>query len=116
MQIWRVSLAILALAIIAGVRADDFPIKKFGPFTYVVDYEASWSPDSRQISFDSRPTGHSHVFVINAEGGQPRQLTQGNSENGVASWSLDGKWILSWGVFHEPVLPGVKASPEQSAL
>jgi dipeptidyl aminopeptidase/acylaminoacyl peptidase len=52
-----------------------------------------WSPDSRWITFDSRPEGHSHVFIINAEGGQPRQITQGNSENGVASWSPDGNWI-----------------------
>jgi len=52
-----------------------------------------WSPDSKWISFDSRPAGHSEVFVINAEGGQPRQVTQGDSENGVASWSQDGKWI-----------------------
>ena len=52
-----------------------------------------WSPDGREIVFDSRPSGHSHVFVVNAEGGTPRQVTSGDSENGVADWSADGKSI-----------------------
>lgn len=52
-----------------------------------------WSPDGREIVFDSRPQGHSHIFVINGEGGQPRQVTASNSENGVADWSADGKSI-----------------------
>jgi len=52
-----------------------------------------WSPDAREIVFDSRPGGHSHIFVVNAEGGSPRQVTSGNSENGVADWSADGKFI-----------------------
>ena len=55
-----VALSIFASAIIASARADEFPIKKFGPFTYVVDYEASWSPDSRQI-----------VLVSSRHGGVP---------------------------------------------
>jgi len=52
-----------------------------------------WSPDGREIVFDSRPAGHSHLFVIHAEGGQPRQVTSGDSENGVADWSADGQYI-----------------------
>ena len=52
-----------------------------------------WSPDGRELVFDSRPAGHSHIFVINAEGGQPREITSGDSENGVADWSADGQWI-----------------------
>ena len=52
-----------------------------------------WSPDGRELVFDSRPAGHSHIFVINAEGGQPREVTSGDSENGVADWSADGQSI-----------------------
>lgn len=52
-----------------------------------------WSPDGREIVFDSRPAGHSHLFVIHAEGGQPRQVTSGDSENSVADWSADGQYI-----------------------
>jgi len=53
-----------------------------------------WSPDGREIVFDSRPGGHSQIFVINAEGGSPRQVSTGDSENGVADWSADGKAIF----------------------
>ncbi len=28
-----------------------------------------WSPDGRQIAFDSRPSGLSSIYVINASGG-----------------------------------------------
>ncbi len=31
------------------VAADDLPLKKVKPLTYVVDYEPFWSPDSRHI-------------------------------------------------------------------
>jgi hypothetical protein len=49
MRVCFVSLLIFGSAIIASARAEDFPIKKLSPFTWLVDYEASWSPDSRQI-------------------------------------------------------------------
>jgi len=52
-----------------------------------------WSPDSKQIAFDTRFEGHSDIFVIPAEGGNPRRLTEGPSESAVPSWSHDGKWI-----------------------
>jgi len=52
-----------------------------------------WSPDSRQIAFDSRPGDHSQIFVINSEGGQPRQVTQGDFDSAVPSWSVDGQWV-----------------------
>jgi Tol biopolymer transport system component len=38
-----------------------------------------WSPDSKQIVFDSRPTGHSQLMLISAEGGSPVPLTDGKS-------------------------------------
>src|SRR5260370_25360454 len=42
---------------------------------------------------DSRPSGHSHIFGINAEGGHPGQVAGGDAENGVADWSVDDKSI-----------------------
>ena len=39
--------------------------------------------------------GYSHLFVIAAEGGTPRQLTFGPfSETGPLSWSPDGRYVL----------------------
>src|SRR4029079_16716054 len=92
-----VALSIFASAIIASVRADDFPIKKFSLFTYVVDYEAFWSPDSRQIVLISSRHGGMKVHVMNADsashGGDMRQLTFGSDEDDSPTWSPDGKKI-----------------------
>jgi Tol biopolymer transport system component len=52
-----------------------------------------WSPDGRHIAFDSRAETHSAIYVINAEGGSPRRITTGTSDDVVPSWSRDGQWI-----------------------
>ena len=95
MRIGRVLLSIFVLAIVAGARAEDFPIKKFSPFTYVVDYEASWSPDSRQIVLVSSRHGGMKVHVMNADSGSHgsdmRQLTFGSDEDDSPAWSPDWK-------------------------
>lgn len=38
--------------------------------------------------------GHSHVFVIPAEGGTPRQLTQGDFNHGSPEWTPDGEHLI----------------------
>jgi Tol biopolymer transport system component len=52
-----------------------------------------WSPDGQSISFDSNADGNTHIYVIKADGGRPRALTSGASNNFVSSWSADGRWI-----------------------
>lgn len=47
----------------------------------------------RQVAFDSRPEGHSHIFVVSAAGGAPRELTTDNSNDILPRWSADGKFI-----------------------
>jgi Tol biopolymer transport system component len=97
MRIRQVSLAIFASAFVISATAADFPIKKFGPFTWVVDYEASWSPDSRQIVLISSRHGGLKVHVISADsttsGNDMRQLTFGSDEDDSPAWSPDGKKI-----------------------
>ncbi len=59
-----------------------------------------------------RERGYSHVFVISADGGSPRQLTSGSfDEAGPLSWSPDGRELLlaanrTPGWEREPVDPG----------
>jgi Tol biopolymer transport system component/DNA-binding winged helix-turn-helix (wHTH) protein len=55
----------------------------------------SWSPDGKQLAFDSRPRGWSHIFVMNSAGGTPRQVTDGDYNDIIPSWSHDGNWIYS---------------------
>jgi len=52
-----------------------------------------WSPDGRWIAFDARKGQQSAIFVIGANGGQPRRLTEGLEDDSIPSWSVDGHWI-----------------------
>jgi TolB protein len=92
-----VSLSIFVSTIIPSAYADNFPIKKFSAFTWVVDYEAAWSPDSRQIVLISSRHGGMKVHVMNADGASHgsdmRQLTFGSDEDDSPAWSPDGKKI-----------------------
>jgi Tol biopolymer transport system component/DNA-binding winged helix-turn-helix (wHTH) protein len=53
----------------------------------------SWSPGGSQILLDSRIDGHSHIFVIAATGGHPKQITFGDVNDIVPRWSMDGHTI-----------------------
>lgn len=57
-----------------------------------------WSPDGHWIVFDSRScvpgmAGNPDVYLVSADGGQPRRLTTDEAEDVVPSWSHDGQWI-----------------------
>jgi Tol biopolymer transport system component/DNA-binding winged helix-turn-helix (wHTH) protein len=53
-----------------------------------------WSPDSRQLVFDSNAeAAQFEIYTINADGGQPRRLTQNPGSDAIGSFSHDGKWI-----------------------
>jgi len=57
-----------------------------------------WSPDGHWIAYDSRSTdsdraGSAHIYIVSADGGEPRRLTAEICENVIPSWSRDGKWI-----------------------
>ena len=69
----------------------------------------AWSPDGRQLAFDSRPKGHSHIYVTKVEGGVPHAITDGGFNDIVPSWSRDGKWVYfgsnrsgSWQIWKVP--------------
>ncbi len=63
-----------------------------------------FSPDGKQIAFTGQYSGTTQVFVMDADGGVPRQLTfyndvgpmppRGGIDNRVLDWSPDGKEIL----------------------
>ncbi|RPI26939.1 MAG: hypothetical protein EHM61_10145 [Acidobacteria bacterium] len=73
----------------------------------------AWSPDSRLIAYDARPEGHSDIYVVSAEGGPARRITDDTGEDIMPTWSRDGRWIYvtsnrtgSWQVWKTPAEGG----------
>jgi Tol biopolymer transport system component len=54
-----------------------------------------WSPDRSLVAFQTNSDDHltGDVYVVPAEGGQPRNVTQHPANEAFASFSRDGKWI-----------------------
>ncbi len=68
-----------------------------GPTVGTDDRLPNWSPvDADQILFQRRMVGTDvwNLYVINADGGDIRQITDSSYGNTDASWSADGQWIV----------------------
>jgi Tol biopolymer transport system component len=53
-----------------------------------------WSPEGRSIVFDSRGAdGQRDIWTIGVDGSEPRQVTRHPANEGIPSWSRDGRWI-----------------------
>jgi Tol biopolymer transport system component len=58
------------------------------------DGSPAWSPDVSRIAFfRGPPLGPSHLYVMDADGTNLRQLTQGSGSDRNAAWSPDGTRI-----------------------
>jgi Tol biopolymer transport system component len=53
----------------------------------------SWSPDRRAVAIDAVVNGNADIYVVGAEGGPPRRLTDSPSIDSDPEWSGDGRWI-----------------------
>jgi len=59
-----------------------------------MDQSPSWSPDSREIAYTSDRGGHRNVWVVPADGGDPRQVTDDAAEDYFPVWSPDGNDLI----------------------
>ncbi len=59
----------------------------------VRDTSPRWSPDGSQICFVSKRSGTSQIWLIDAKGGEPKQLTRCKTGAANPVWSPDGKHI-----------------------
>ncbi len=77
--------------------AEDFPLKRVPLLTYVVDYEAAWSPDGRRIVLISNRHRGMKVHILDTSdagnGSDMRQITTGPDEDDSPAWSPDGQKI-----------------------
>ncbi|MFT5052739.1 MAG: serine/threonine protein kinase [Chlamydiales bacterium] len=69
-------------------------------------YDPAWSPDGTQLAVTTEPIIDpldrqyaSELWIVSADGGEPRRLTEGDAVG--ASWSPDGRRIAYWG-WREP--------------
>lgn len=63
--------------------------------SHAIDVRPAWSPDNRLIAFQSnRESSTFHIYVMNADGSNPRALTQGPTDDRHPIWTPDGKSIL----------------------
>jgi len=57
------------------------------------DFTPEWSPAGKEIAFVSDRTGHNEIFIIDLNGGMPRQVTKNklgrDSSALVARWSAN---------------------------
>lgn len=59
------------------------------------DAEGSFSPDGKQIVFCSKRDGHLNLFIMDADGSNPRQITKTKDcYNGGPFFSPDGKKVI----------------------
>jgi len=58
------------------------------------DASPQFSPDGKRIAFRSDRTGEEQIWVCDAEGGNPVQVTSGKGRPSVPRWSPDGRRLV----------------------
>ena len=69
-------------------------LKNLTRFAGVEDSGPSWSPDSSKIAFMSSRDGNDEIYVMDADGRNPVNLTNHPSWDSSADWSPDGEKIV----------------------
>src|SRR5712692_4805210 len=54
----------------------------------------AWSRDGKRIAFDSLRSGNQQIWVMDADGSNPHQVSQNGGK--TPSWSSDGTTIVFW--------------------
>jgi Tol biopolymer transport system component len=97
------ALAIAAILILAAHAAGVRPTQAVGPAPAIIrlttdpaiDVRPSWSPDNKQIAFQSnRNSSKFHIYLMNADGSNQRALTNGANDDRHPVWMPDGKSII----------------------
>src|SRR5918993_1250450 len=57
------------------------------------DRDPSWSPDCQHLVFSSMRDGNAEIYVVRADGGDPRRPTNNVAADESPAWSPDGSTI-----------------------
>ena len=89
----RLAWILVALIMTAGaLQAQVLPLQQLTSDQY--DIEPAWSPDGQKIAFTSLRRSESwNIWVMDADGSNLIQLTNGNKDETEPHWSPDGKQI-----------------------
>ena len=78
--------------IVANIWTYDLVRDTFGRLTFFGDdHTVAWSPNGKQVAFESSRNGPHQLFVLSVDGGEPVQVTSGNTEHYLCDWSPDGR-------------------------
>ena len=92
LRVLYLAMAILLLTAHASAIAAS-PIRQLTSST-ATNVRPAWSADGKSIAFQSNRDGPYHIYVMNADGSNLRQLTSGNeNDDRHPNWSPDGKTI-----------------------
>lgn len=64
------------------------------------DLNSAWSPDGKQLAFNSDRTGYRNIFVMDADGSDLSQVTAEDRAMFLHDWSVEGQ--LNLASFYEP--------------
>jgi Tol biopolymer transport system component len=66
----------------------------------VLGGDPDWSPDGKRIAFVGKRNGDAHfgIYVMNADGSNPKRLAPADWESQYPDWSPDGRKIVFTGV------------------
>jgi Tol biopolymer transport system component len=88
---------------------DPGPERRPKPFisSTVLEENPQYSPDGKKIAFESNASGLMEIWLCDADGSNPTQLTKfAGSPVGTPRWSPDGQWIAFdhneggfWGIY-----------------
>jgi TolB protein len=89
---------------ICVMNADGTNVRQLpqNPVTGLLDSDPQWSPDGKRIAFDRTVKDEHAVFVMNADGGEPHQVTPWALRGAQPDWSPDGKRIVFYSNFDGP--------------
>ena len=89
------------------VQAWDLGINMIGPL--LEDSAVShpdWSPVTNEVLYQSPAAGSWDLYLVDVDGGAPRQITTDASIEGLPTWSPDGQWLAylsdangGWGIW-----------------